>query len=180
MKFFMPHLQKIYIIGTTGSGKSTCAKKISEKFGLTHIELDSIYHGKNWESLENSLFQQKVIERLSNLDAWIVDGNYPQVRDIILNQTDTVIWLDYPLLLVLFRVIKRTFKRLIKKEKLWNDNYESWCETFFRRENVILWALRTHKRRRKEYLKLYSNEIFSDLKIYRFTKLSELEDWITS
>ena len=171
-------LKKIYIIGTTGSGKSTAAKKISKKFGIPHIELDSIYQGKNWESLEASLFQQQVTERLLNLQTWITDGNYSQVREIILNQADTVIWLDYPLLTVLFRVIRRTFKRLIDKEELWNGNRESWRRTFFHRENVILWALKTHKRRQKENIKLYSNTINSHLKIYRFIKPSELEDWI--
>jgi adenylate kinase family enzyme len=36
------------VIGTTSSGKSTLAKRLSERLGLDFIELDALYWRENW------------------------------------------------------------------------------------------------------------------------------------
>jgi adenylate kinase family enzyme len=41
-------MKKILVIGSCGAGKSTLAKKVSEKFDLSLIGLDQYYYKKDW------------------------------------------------------------------------------------------------------------------------------------
>lgn len=141
--------KRFYIIGTSGSGKTTLAKALSHMLGCTHIELDSIFHQPNWTPLELEEFRHQVSERLIR-DQWVIEGNYAGVRDLVLARTEVVIWLRYPMHIPLGRVTKRTFRRLLSREELWNGNKET-LRNFFSKENMILWVLNTHKRREREF-----------------------------
>jgi hypothetical protein len=47
--------------------------------------------------------------------------------------------------------VKRTFTRLFSHEVLWNGNRESIRMTFFSRDSIILWALKTYQKRKRDY-----------------------------
>ncbi|APT47284.1 hypothetical protein BSA145_16255 [Bacillus safensis] len=55
---------------------------------------------------------------------WVVDGQYSSVHHILAEYADTIIWLDVKRRQTFTRLMKRTFKRLITREKLWNGNKE--------------------------------------------------------
>src|SRR4051795_5418694 len=85
---------------------------------------------------------------------WVVDGNYGSRVGDLLDQADTVVWLDYPRLLVLARVVRRTCLRQVLRQELWNGNRESWRNMLSIRpaENIILssWTRHGHYRQRYE------------------------------
>ncbi|MBW8010591.1 MAG: hypothetical protein FVQ83_05015 [Chloroflexi bacterium] len=110
---------RIHVVGTTGSGKTYTAKKISEVLGIEHIELDAIHWGPNWSKPSSSEFRGKVKEALRE-QAWVENGNYGQGRDIIWRQLDTLVWLDYSLLSIMSQLIRRTLKRSFTWELLWS------------------------------------------------------------
>ncbi|MEN9923084.1 MAG: hypothetical protein RIS09_598, partial [Actinomycetota bacterium] len=62
---------------------------------------------------------------MSVADGWIIDGNYMgKIGDLVLQQADVVVYFNLPKRVVLYRVIKRSLKRSIFRQELWNGNRE--------------------------------------------------------
>jgi hypothetical protein len=79
-----------------------------------------------------------------------VDGNYTStLGDLVLKRADTLVWLDPPLPLVLWRVWRRTIGRIASRAELWGGNRETWRNAFFTRDSLFVWALHTHGRFRR-------------------------------
>lgn len=49
-------------------------------------------------------------------NAWVTDGNYSAVQDLVLAKADTVVWLDYPLFTVFKQLTPRTFRRVFLRK----------------------------------------------------------------
>ena len=143
---------KIAIIGVSGSGKSTLAKKLEKKYKIKHIELDSLYMNSNWVETEIGEFREKVASKLSEVDGYIIDGNYKKVKDLTWDRCDTIIWLNYGKMLVMKRVILRTVQRIVRKQELWNGNKETFKKSFLSKDSIILWSWNTYDRRKKSIL----------------------------
>ena len=75
-------LDRVAVVGTSCSGKTTLAKTLAARLGATHLELDAVHWEPNWQSAPDEEFRLAVSEALSG-DRWVVDGNYGKVRDII-------------------------------------------------------------------------------------------------
>jgi adenylate kinase family enzyme len=76
---------------------------------------------------------------------WVIDGNYHTVRDPILAQADTVIWLRFPWRTSFWRVFKRTVTRAWRKDLLWGTNQESWRLSFLDKNSLLLWSISHHR-----------------------------------
>ena len=173
----VPGPGRFAVVGTSGSGKTTLARQLAKRLDVPHVELDSIHWGPNWTPLPLEVFRERVQEALS-VDAWVSDGNYSKVRDIIWSRADTVLWLDYPLPLVMGRVIKRTFHRTLTREELWGGNQEHFFEAFLGRDSIVLWALSTYNRRRREYPILFSQPEYSHLRVIRLHSSRAAQKWL--
>lgn len=143
-------LRRIVVVGTAGSGKTTHAKRIAEILGLPHVELDALEWGPNWTKASYEAFRQLVAEALKGPE-WVTDGNYSKVRDLVWGQADTLVWLDYSLPVILARIIPRTLRRSLTQEKLWNENRETLRKSVFSRDSIILFAIRSYRRKRQSY-----------------------------
>lgn len=144
-------MRRVVVFGTTGSGKSRLANRLSERTGLRVVELDSLYWARDWQGVPLDLFRHRV-ERETKDGGWIVVGNYSQVRDLLWPAADTLVWLDLPLPLVMSRLVRRTVKRAVTKEDLWGTgNTESLFRSFCTRQSILLWALKTHGRNRRRF-----------------------------
>ena len=148
--------KKIVIIGTSCSGKSTLSKKLAMKLKIPHYELDNYFWSNNWIAKPEKEFIELVQDILNNNSNWIICGNYSNVRKALWDKSTDIIWLDYPFYLVFFRAIKRSIIRIYKKEKVCNNNIESFQKTFLSKDSIILWVLKTYFQRKKEYRKLLS------------------------
>ena len=169
--------KRISIIGPSGTGKSTLARKLSERFSLPHVELDALYWQPNWEAPPTDVFLDKVSKSLSG-DRWVTDGNYAAgvARDIVLTRADMVIWLDYTLAQVYRRLLPRTLRRVLKRETLWNGNRETFRSQFLSPDSLLLYVLKTHWRRRRRYAERFSAP--GHLEVLRFRTPRELEVWL--
>jgi hypothetical protein len=72
----------------------------------------------------------------------VIDGNYSAVRDLILPNAETVVWLRLPFPIVYARLVRRTLGRAWTHEPLWGVNYETWREIFLSRESMLVWGIR--------------------------------------
>ena len=147
--------QRFVVVGTSGSGKTTTAGQIAQRLGMPHVELDAIHWEPDWTMAPLDVFRERTAQALSG-DAWVVDGNYSKVRDIVWNRADTVVWLDYALPVIMWQLVRRTLRRSLTREELWGGNRESLRMALFSRESILLWALQTYRRRRREYPMLFN------------------------
>ena len=175
-----PH-KRIIVIGVTGAGKSTLASRLAEKLGVRHIELDALYWRPNWVGTPDDEFALKVWNAISE-DAWIMDGNYSRLRQMTWSRADAIVWLDYPLPLVFWRLFTRTVRRSITREELWNTNIESfWTQLkLWSDDSLFHWLFQTYWRRKRMYSLLLASAEYSHLGIFHFKKLDEVEKWFES
>jgi adenylate kinase family enzyme len=154
--------QRIAVIGSACVGKTTLAKFLAEVLEIKHIELDALHWGPDWQPLPDLELHQKVQQAIS-LQSWITDGNYSKLRDIIWPRVDTFVWLDYALVIVLWRWFKRTSHRVFTKERLWNNNRETFRDAFLSGESLLFWILKRHQHHRREYTQLLKSPAYSEV-----------------
>lgn len=99
-------MQRVMIIGSPGSGKTTLAGIMAEKLGLPLVHLDRLGWQSGWVFRPREEFDALVVEETAK-EQWIIDGNYGRTIDLRMKRADTVIMLDYPTGMCLFRVLKR-------------------------------------------------------------------------
>ena len=166
---------KIAVIGSSGSGKTSVARRLAEHHGVPHVELDELHWGPNWTACPADEFRARV-ERALSAPGWVADGTYHgKLGDSVLEQADLVVWLDLPLRVVARRVCVRTLRRIRNEEELWNGNRETWGEAFFHRDSLMLWLVSTHRSHRRRYLERLDRYEFVRLRSQR-----EIEAWLAS
>lgn len=102
-------MKRVLVIGTGGAGKTTLARRLAECTGLPLIHLDSLYWRAGWEPTPPDEWRAKVAQLISG-DSWIIDGNYGGTLDMRLEACDTVVFLDIPRVVCLWRVVKRRLR----------------------------------------------------------------------
>jgi adenylate kinase family enzyme len=118
-----PLPQRVSVIGSSGSGKTTFARQLARLIGAPHIELDALNHQAGWQPLPRDELVSRV-SALIDADRWVVDGNY-SLRDTLWPAADTVVWLDLPRPTVIRQLVGRSLKRVATRQELWNGNRES-------------------------------------------------------
>ncbi len=170
-------MQRIIVIGTTGSGKTEMARAISARLAIPHAELDALNWGPNWTEAPREVFRQRVSEAVEG-DTWVVDGNYSKTRDIVWPRADTAVWLDFPLWVILWRLLRRTIVRTLTQQELWSGNRERFRTEFFSRDSLFIWALQTYQRRRRSYPVLLGQPEHLHLTMVRLRSPRAAADWL--
>jgi adenylate kinase family enzyme len=164
--------RRIAVIGTACSGKTTLAAHLAQRLDVHHVELDALNWQPNWTQIPLDEFRARVAGALST-DAWVTDGNYSKSRDIVWTRADTIIWLDYSLRVILTRLFKRTLRRVVTREELWNGNRETL------RGTLLLWALKTYRRRRRETPMWLARPEYQHLTLIHLTSPQAADRWLT-
>lgn len=168
---------RIHLIGTAGSGKTTLARQLTQRLGLPHIELDAHYWQPQWRHRTNADFHRQYAAQIV-ADAWVVDGEYPEVNRHIWAKAELVIWLDYALPLVLGRVLRRGLVAALTKRNLWESgNYETLPQ-LFGKQSLAHRARRTHRRRQQLYTKALDDPRFSHVRFLRFISPKATKQWL--
>jgi adenylate kinase family enzyme len=170
--------QRISVVGTLGSGKTTFARKASLIINAPHVELDRLHWEPNWVEAPEDVFRERVRQSLQG-DSWVADGNYHQVRDIVWSRANIVVWLDYSFSIIMGRLAKRTLRRILTREKLWNGNQEHF-RNLLSKDSVFLWAIKTYRRRRKQYPQLLRRPENSHLTVVRLPSPKEASEFLST
>lgn len=99
-------MKRVLVIGPGGSGKSTFARRLGQILGIEVKHLDSFYWRSGWTKPSNEDWIKTVNDLISR-DSWIIDGNFGGTLPLRVERCDTVIFLDMPRLLCLWRITKR-------------------------------------------------------------------------
>jgi len=167
---------RIAVIGTSGAGKTTLARRIASRLALPHIELDGINWQAGWRDLtrhDPPEFVRRVSEAIRD-DAWVVDGNYGPVRDQVWQRATHLIWLDYDRPLIMARVIRRSLRRAVLRTELWAGNRERWRH-MLRPSHPIRWAWSNWARHRCEYAERLGREEYTRRVVLRLRRPAEAE-----
>jgi hypothetical protein len=171
-------MRRINVVGTSCSGKTTLARELARRLGMPHVEFDALFWGSNWTPVPTDEFRSRLTAALA-ADRWVADGGYATVRDITWSRVDTIVWLDYPMRLVLARWARRTVARLRSREEFWpgTGNRES-IRNALRRGGLLWWILRTHRRRRRSFAAAMGTR--ADVRWIRLRSPAEAERWLAS
>lgn len=171
-------MQRINVVGTSCSGKSTLARGIAARLDLPYVELDALFWGPGWTPVPDALFRERVAVAVAG-EAWVVDGGYSPIRDLTWSRADTVVWLDYPMHLVLGRWARRTITRIRSQQEFWpgTGNRES-IGNALRRGGLMWWILRTHRPRRRRMVAGLAAR--PDLEAVRLRSTADADRWLAS
>lgn len=151
-------MKRILVIGSTGSGKTTLAGHIAKKLNIPHVELDGLFWEPNWTPATKEVFRERV-QAATQCEAWVVDGNYMgKLGDLLFHQAETVVWLDYPLRVNFWRLVKRTSGRVFLRRKLWNGNRERLRNFIDPRDSLFMWLFKNYRRKRQRYLQMMERD----------------------
>jgi adenylate kinase family enzyme len=169
-------MQRVLVVGTSGSGKSTFAAKLAGLLNVPHIELDELHWNPQWVETPTNEFLAKVGAATQSL-AWVADGNYSKARAVLWPRADTLIWLDYPFPLVISRLLWRTLRGLVFRNVRCNGNRENW-RNVFSRHSIIVWAFQSHWRNQRTYSQAMADPAYAYLQKLRFRSPKEAAAWL--
>jgi adenylate kinase family enzyme len=99
-------MQRVLVIGSPGSGKSTLATELARRTGLPLIHLDQEHWRSGWVEPPKDEWRRRVAELVAG-NRWIIDGNYGGTLDLRLARADTLIDLEFPAWLCVWRILRR-------------------------------------------------------------------------
>jgi adenylate kinase family enzyme len=170
---------RIVIIGSSNSGKSTLARQIGVQLGVPVIELDAFHWEPNWTPADPDVFRERIRHAMQP-ECWVMAGNYTQHQDITWAAADTIVWLDLPLPLVVRRCVVRTWTRWRTKEVLWGNNREDFREhlQFWNTDrSLIAYTIANHRRRKRAYAAAITDPRWSHITFIRLRSPAEVDSW---
>ena len=103
-------MQRILVMGSSGSGKSTFSKRLSAITGIPIVSLDALFWKPGWVESDRAEFRER-LTAVARQPRWIMDGNFAShLVELRRDACDTVIWFDLPratcVLGILIRIAK--------------------------------------------------------------------------
>lgn len=174
-------VRRVWVIGNSGSGKSTVARGLAERLGTQWVELDAIFHQPGWRPLDHEAFRARVAH-LAAGDEWVVDGNYSAVADLVQARADSIVWLDLARSAVMRQLLLRTLTRLVCNVELWNGNRESWRSLFRRdpEQSILRWAWTRHEHYAERCARLTAAAAATGLTVVRLRSRTEIDRFLGS
>lgn len=166
--------RRVLVAGTSASGKTTLARAIGERLNVPHIEIDALFHGPDWTPRDT--FRSEVDE-FSSRPEWVTEWQYSSVRPLLAERADLMVWLDLSRTTVMRQVLRRTLRRSVRKQQLWNGNYEPPLRTVFTDpDHIIRWAWKTHHENADRIAALHEQR--PDLPIVRIPSHAAGRTWL--
>lgn len=140
---------RVLIFGVTGSGKSTLAAQLGRHAGIPVCLADEeIGWLPGWVQRDPAEQRRMALERAA-APAWVFDSAYAHYREELAELADLIVCLDYPRLVSLGRLVRRSLRRAFCAEAVCNGNVETWGG-LFSRDSILLWHARSFRGKRRQ------------------------------
>lgn len=148
-------IMKVLIIGSVASGKSTLARRLSQKTNIKNYEIDLIVHDDVNKIKRNNEKQQEIIKNINKNNDWIIEGTLRKNLYNLLDMADRIIYLDIPLKIRKKRIFIRYLKQKLKIE---NSSYKPNKELL---EKMYKWTeeFETDREKYEERLLKYKEKL---------------------
>lgn len=133
--------RRILVFGATGSGKSTFTLELGRRLGLPVTLVDDLAWDPGWRMAPPQVLDARVLPRYA-APAWVIDTVYGAHRERALAAADVVVGLDYPRLVSLGRLVRRTARRALTGEPCCGGNTETVARALSR-DSIIRWHFRS-------------------------------------
>ena len=165
-------MQRVLVIGSGGSGKSTFATQLGEVLNLEVSHLDKFYWKSGWVESEPDEWIKTVTELIEK-ESWIIDGNYSGTLKLRIQKADAIVFLDMPRVLCLWRIVKRF---LLYRDGTRPDMAEGCRESL--NFEFVSWVWNYPRRSRPKIIKLLQEH--SDKQIFRLRSRSDVKKFLAS
>lgn len=176
-------MNRVVVVGSSGSGKTTVSRALADALDLPHLELDSVFHRGGWSSTPDDEFRARAAEFTAR-PGWVVDGNYTShgMRETVWPHADTFVWLDLPKRTIMRRVVSRTLRRVITREELWDGVTEPWTNLYSLdpEDNIIVWAWTRFDHIRKKYEAATADGSWDHANVHRLTGSRSVRSFVQS
>lgn len=170
-------MQRIVILGVTGSGKTTFGRKLATRLGCAATDLDDLHWLPGWTERPTPEFYA-LAEKAAQNSQWVIIGNYSKIRPAVWPHADTFIWLDYPFPRVFWQLLRRSVLRAIDKNPICNGNIESWRQ-FFSKKSIMIWLFTSYRRVGRNYGEIFAASGNSpNISYIRFKSPQAAEAWL--
>jgi hypothetical protein len=139
-------LNKMLVIGSSGSGKTCLAKQIADRLSLPFFPSDDVFWSAGWQPaahIDVARWLRDVLDR----PTWVIDGNFDRERASLWMAADLIVWLDYPWLPTLWRVARRNIRWWALRRPVWGQRRL----TLRQARSGIRHAARSHGLKRRAY-----------------------------
>jgi adenylate kinase family enzyme len=169
----MTRVRRVLVVGMSGAGKTTAARRIAAHIGAPFHEMDALAWGPRWTPAPDLV---PAVARIVAEPVWVFDSwGYAEVRDVMWAAADTIVWLDYPARIVLPRLIRRSLRRSARRTVVFGGNRETWSGWLDREHPV--WQAAATMRSRRFYLAGRTGRS-QNLRTVRLMSPAELDRWI--
>ena len=173
---------RIHVIGSSGSGKSTLAARLAKALDGRFVDLDALNWLPGWVGL-NETDPGKLEQRFREATCgprWVTAGSYTAIAQrAFWPRLQTIIWLDLPVALSIWRMMRRSWHRSRTQELLWGTNVERfWPHLMLWREpedSLLLYLITQHARKRRRFLAAMSDPHWSHIRFVRLVSRADVE-----
>ncbi|WP_114423771.1 AAA family ATPase [Nocardioides houyundeii] len=173
-------MKRISVVGSSGSGKTTVARRVAEALAVPYVELDALHWGPNWVAASGPELVAK-IDAATTGDAWVIDGNYwSKVGPLVWGKADTVVWVSPSRWRTVWQSLTRTVRRAASGEELWSGNRENWTGLLFWRgeESILWWAWTAHPRIQERYAAAMADPTWDHLTFHRLRTRRDVDRFV--
>ena len=172
--------RRVWVVGSSGAGKTTFARAAAARLGVPHVELDEVYWDAGWQHRDVDEARARLEGLLVGPAAhgWVADGNWNSRGHGLGDAADVVVWLDPPRRVVIAQLVLRTVRRGLARTELWHGNRETVLSLLRPdpEQNIVRWSWTHFERYREQYGALASR----DPRVVRIASRREADAWLTA
>ena len=178
--------RRVHVIGNSATGKSTLAKRLALALDADFVELDALNWLPDWVSLTetNPDELERRFKHATRGDAWVVAGSYSRfAQRTFWPRLDTVVWLDLPVPLLVWRVLRRSWRRWRTRELLWGTNFDRfWPQLALWRkdDSLVYWIVRAQRGKRKWMRATMADPRWTRIHFIRLASVDEIESFAST
>jgi adenylate kinase family enzyme len=165
-------MQRVLVMGSSGSGKSTFAMRLSEITGIPFVSLDALFWKPGWVKSDKAEFRERVTQA-ARQPRWIMDGNFQShLVELRRDVSDTVIWFDLPRSTCMLGILKRIARSYGQvRPEMGEGCPEKIDFEFFR----YVW---TYRRQQRPKLLDYFQGLRADQELVCFSDRAQADDYL--